>query len=69
MIPIYCLLFALESRPNEDKNLVYLAIRYIPDIYHYTGLLTKKYSHNMKVESYFIWWECLGLWAQETASP
>ena len=22
----------------------------------------------MKVESYFIWWECLGLWAQETAS-
>ena len=41
MIPIYCLLFALESRPNEDKNLVYLAVRYIPDIYHYTGLLTK----------------------------
>ena len=24
-----------------------------------------KYSHNLKVESYFIWWECLGLWAQE----
>ena len=28
-------------------------------------LLTKKYSHNLKVESYFIWWECL---AQEAAS-
>ena len=28
----------------------------------------KKYSHNLKEESYFIWWECLGLWAQETAS-
>ena len=23
-------------------------------------VLTKKYSHNLKVESYFIWWECLG---------
>ena len=29
---------------------------------------TKKYSHNLKVESYFIWWECLGPWAWETAS-
>ena len=29
---------------------------------------TKKYSHNLKVESYFIWWECLGLRAQEMAS-
>ena len=28
-------------------------------------LLTKKYSHNLKVESCFIWWECLG---QEAAS-
>ena len=28
----------------------------------------QKHSHNLKVESYFIWWECLGLWAQETAS-
>ena len=24
-------------------------------------VLTKKYSHNLKVESYFIWWEYLGL--------
>ena len=22
---------------------------------------TKKYNHNMKVESYFMWWECLEL--------
>ena len=29
---------------------------------------TKKYSINLKVESYFIWWESLGLRAQETAS-
>ena len=29
-------------------------------------MLTKKYSQDLKVESYFIWWECLGLWAQET---
>ena len=29
---------------------------------------TKKYSHNLEVESYFIWWECLGLQAQETVS-
>ena len=28
----------------------------------------KKYSHNLKVESCFIWWECLGLQAQRTAS-
>ena len=28
---------------------------------------TEKHSHNLKVESYFIWWECLGLWAHETA--
>ena len=61
MIPIYCLHFALESRLNEDKNLVYLAVRYIPNIYHYTGLLTKTCSHNLKEESYSIWWECLGL--------
>ena len=26
-------------------------------------MLTKKYSHNLKVEGYFIWWQCLGLWA------
>ena len=31
-------------------------------------LLTKIYSHNLKAESYFIWWECLGLRAWETAS-
>ena len=31
-------------------------------------MLSKKYSHNLKVGSYFIWWECLGLWAWETAS-
>ena len=24
-------------------------------------VLTKIYNHNMKVESYFIWWEYLGL--------
>ena len=24
-------------------------------------MLTKKYNHNLKVETYFIWWECLGL--------
>ena len=30
--------------------------------------LTKKYSHNLKVESYFIWRECLGLRVRETAS-
>ena len=24
-------------------------------------LLTKKYSHNLKLESNFIWWEYLGL--------
>ena len=23
----------------------------------------KEYSHDLKVESYFIWWECLGLQA------
>ena len=32
------------------------------------AVLTKKYSHNLKVENYFIWWECLGLRACETAS-
>ena len=31
-------------------------------------LSTKKYSHSLKVESYTIWWECLGLRAQEKAS-
>ena len=31
-------------------------------------LSTKKCSHNLKAESYFIWWGGLGLWAQETAS-
>ena len=32
---------------------------------HLCDMSTKKYSHNLKVESYFIWWECLGLlWAQ-----
>ena len=25
-------------------------------------------SHDLKVERCFIWWECWGLWAQETAS-
>ena len=24
---------------------------------------TKNYSHNLKVEDYFIWWKCLALWA------
>ena len=24
-------------------------------------VLTKKYSHHLKVESYFMWWECVGL--------
>jgi len=28
----------------------------------------EKYSHNLKIESYLIWWECLGLRAWETAS-
>ena len=32
------------------------------------AVLTKKYSHNPKVENYFIRWECLGLQACETAS-
>ena len=31
-------------------------------------LSTKRYSHNLKIKSYFIWLECLVLWAQETAS-
>ena len=31
-------------------------------------VLTEKYNHNMKVENYFIWWECVGFWVQETAS-
>ena len=31
------------------------------------AVLTKRYSHNLKVESHFIWWECLGLWTQEIA--
>ena len=31
-------------------------------------LSTKNYSHSLKVESYIIWWECLGLRAQEKAS-
>ena len=31
-------------------------------------LLTKKYSQNLKVESYFIWWEWLGLWVRVTTS-
>ena len=26
----------------------------------------KKYSHNLKVESYLIWWKCLGLQAMGT---
>jgi len=30
-------------------------------------LLIKRYSHNLKIKSHFIWWECIGLWAQETA--
>lgn len=30
-------------------------------------LLIKKYSYNLKVKSHFIWWECIGLWTQETA--
>ena len=29
---------------------------------------TKNHSHSPKVESYFIWWECLGLWTWDTAS-
>ena len=33
----------------------------------YISVLTKKYSHNLKLESYFICWECLGLCAQKTA--
>ena len=31
-------------------------------------LSTKKYSHKLKGESYFTWWECLQLQALETAS-
>ena len=31
-------------------------------------LSTEKYSHSLKVESYIIWWEYLGLRAQETTS-
>lgn len=31
-------------------------------------LSTKKHSHNLKVDSYFVWWECLGLQTQKTAS-
>ena len=26
---------------------------------HGNPLSTEKYTHNLKVESYFIWWECL----------
>ena len=38
----------------------------IPNLYHPLlawrfDLSTKKYSHNLKVESYFTWWECLQL--------
>ena len=29
-------------------------------------LLSKKHGHNLKAENYFIWCECLGLWAWET---
>ena len=31
-------------------------------------LSTKKYSHSLKAESHFIWWECLGLRARESSS-
>ena len=31
-------------------------------------LLTKKYNHDLKVESYFIWWECLGHRARDSIS-
>ena len=31
-------------------------------------LSTKKYSHSLKVESYIIWWDYLGLRGQETTS-
>ena len=31
-------------------------------------LSTEKYSHNLKTESYFIRWGCVGLQAWETAA-
>ena len=31
-------------------------------------LSAKKYSHNLKAGSYFIWWECLGLRVRESNS-
>ena len=32
------------------------------------GLSTEKYGHSLQVGSYFLWWECWALWAQETVS-
>ena len=32
-------------------------------------LSTRKYNHNLKVQSYFIWLECLGLRARELRAP
>ena len=37
-------------------------------IYFLVCVSTEKYSHNLKVESCFIWWELLGLQAQEVVS-
>ena len=31
-------------------------------------VLTKKYSHNLKVERYFIWWDCPQPWRQHLSS-
>ena len=31
-------------------------------------VLTKKYSHNLKVKSYFIWWYCPQPWRQHLSS-
>ena len=42
--------------------------RWQPEKHGNMFVLTEKYSHNLKAESYFIWWEYLGLRAGETAS-
>ena len=31
-------------------------------------VLTKKYSHNLKVKSYFIWWDCPQPWRQHLSN-
>ena len=54
----YFLPFTIKSHPYYSSSCIVFG-----SILHDFILSTKKHSHNLKVESSFIWWECLGLWA------